>query len=56
MGTVNYSTSDYITMGVRPYDSWELEKDSEFMDEIRQECEKYGGTIEDTITQYNRAC
>lgn len=25
MGAVNYFTSDYITMGLRPYDSWELE-------------------------------
>lgn len=39
-------------MGIRPYDPWELEKDSEFMEEIRQECEKYGGTIEDTIANY----
>lgn len=52
MGAVNYFTSDYITMGIRPYDPWELEKDSEFMEEIRQECEKYGGTIEDTIANY----
>lgn len=25
MGAVNYFTSDYITMGLRPYDLWELE-------------------------------
>lgn len=35
MGTVNYFTSDYITMGLRPYDSLELEKDTEFMDAIQ---------------------
>lgn len=29
MGAVNYFTSDYITMGLRPYDSLELEKDIE---------------------------
>lgn len=45
MGAVNYFTSDYITMGLRPYDSWELENDSDFMEEMRRECEEYGGTI-----------
>lgn len=33
MGAVNYFTSDYITLGLRPYDSWELENDSDFMEE-----------------------
>lgn len=40
MGAVNYFTSDYITMGLRPYDSWELENDSDFMEEMRRECEE----------------
>ena len=56
MGAVNYFTSDYITMGLRPYDSWEFEKDSEFMEEVRQECEEYGGTIEDAIASYMEDC
>lgn len=56
MGAVNYYTSDYITMGLRPYDSWELEKDSEFMEEIRQECEEYGGTMENAIADYIEDC
>lgn len=64
MGAVNYFTSDYITMGLRPYDSLELEKDTEFMEEMRRDCEEYGGTKEmrdelrtiPTWTQYNRAC
>ena len=38
MGAVNYFTSDYITMGLRPYDLLELEKDTEFMEEMRREC------------------
>lgn len=53
MGAVNYFTSDYITMGLRPYDSWELENDSDFMEEMRRECEEYGGTIENAIADYN---
>ena len=40
MGAVNYFTSDYITMGLRPYDLWELENDLDFMEEMRQECEE----------------
>lgn len=51
MGAVNYFTSDYITMGLRPYDLLELEKDTEFMEEMRDELR----TIS-TWTQYNRAC
>lgn len=51
MGAVNYFTSDYITMGLRPYDSWELENDSDFMKEMRDELR----TIP-TWAQYNRAC
>lgn len=56
MGTVNYFTSDYITMGLRPYDSRELENDSDFMEEMRQECEEYGGTVESAIDNYIQSC
>lgn len=56
MGAVNYFTSDYITIGLRPYDSWELEKDSDFMEEIRRECEECGGTIENIINDYIELC
>ena len=52
MGAVNYFTSDYITMGLRPYDSWEPENDSDFMEEMRRGCEEYGGTIENAIADY----
>lgn len=56
MGAVNYFTSDYITMGLCPYDSLELEKDTEFMEEMRRECEEYGGTIENAIADYIQSC
>lgn len=56
MGAINYFTSDYITMGLRPYDSCELEKDSDFMEEISRECEEYGGTIENAIADYIQDC
>lgn len=56
MGTVNYFTSDYITMGLRPYDSEEFEKNSEFIEEMHRECEEYGGTIENAIADYIEEC
>lgn len=52
MGAVNYFTSDYITMGLRPYDSLELENDLEFMEEMQTQVNEYGGTIENAIAKY----
>lgn len=56
MGAINYFTSDYITIGLRPYDSWELEKDSDFMEEMQTQVNEYGGTIENAITEYIENC
>lgn len=56
MGAVNYFTSDYITMGLRPYDSLELENDLEFMEEMQTQVNEYGGTIENAITEYIEDC
>lgn len=56
MGAVNYFTSDYITMGLRLLDSYELENDLEFMEEVRRECEKYGGTVQEAIDNYINDC
>ena len=56
MGTVNYFTSDYITLGLKPCDPLEMKKDFEFMEEMRQKCENYGGTIEDAINDYIKIC
>lgn len=36
MGTINYYTSDYITIGQRPVDLYDLEKDAVFMRELRE--------------------
>jgi len=36
MGTINFKTSKYITMGVKPYDAAEVAKDPEFMDYISE--------------------
>lgn len=37
MGTVNYFTSDYITMGVKPYEASDLLNDSDFMQFVKNE-------------------
>lgn len=52
MGAVNYFTSDYITMGVKPYDECDLESDSDFMEAIQEEVDEFGGTIDGAIESY----
>lgn len=37
MGTINYFTSDYITLGVKPYEVDDYRKDNDFMDFIKEE-------------------
>ena len=54
MGTVNYKTSDYITLGIEPLSAYDLEHDPGFMEEITAEVEEYGGNIEDAIYDYIR--
>ena len=36
MGAINYGTSDYITMGIKPYDVEDYLNDSDFMDYARE--------------------
>ena len=47
MGTINYTTSNYITMGLVPYDIDDLKKDSCFMAEAAEEVAEYGGVLND---------
>ena len=56
MGAVNYFTSDYITLGLRPYDTSDFENDSEFMEELQNECNEYGGTLENALQDYIQSC
>lgn len=56
MGAVNYFTSDYITMGLRPYDINDFENDRGFMEELQKEIDEYGGTIENGISDYIQSC
>ena len=36
MGTINYRTSNYITMGINPPSACDLENDADFMEELRE--------------------
>ena len=56
MGTFNYFTSDYITMGLKPYYASDLENDHDFMEELQKEVDEYGGTIEEALNNYISAC
>ena len=56
MGTINYKTSDYLTMGLNPVSSYDLKNDSYFMEEMKQEISEYGGTIENAIQDYITQC
>lgn len=56
MGAVNYFTSDYITIGLRPYDAEDLTSDADFMEEIKKEVEEYGGTVESALDNYISGC
>lgn len=56
MGAVNYFTSDYITLGLHPYDIDDFTSDADFMDEIENEIEEYGGTVEEAINNYINDC
>ena len=56
MGTVNYKTSDIITLGLRPYEPRDFELDPDFMEDARERCEENGCSlfdwIEGTINEY----
>lgn len=56
MGTINYKTSDYITLGLVPLSAYDLEQDADFMEWIRENVETYGGTIEIEIDNYISGC
>lgn len=53
MGAVNYFTSNYITMGLKPYDVDDFTKDPDFLDFIREEC---GIDTTDENAVYAAAC
>ena len=56
MGAINYCTSDYITLGLRPYDRDELTTDPDFMEALQAQVDEYGGTIETALDSYITEC
>ena len=50
MGTINYMTSNYITMGLNPYDISDFKNDEYLTSEIQKEIKEYGGTVESYIS------
>lgn len=56
MGAVNYYTSNYITIGLKPYSTYDLENDPGFMEELPNEVDEYGGTIEEALESYIQGC
>ena len=59
MGAINYGTSDYITMGIKTVDGWDLLHDPGMKPEIEADAEAYGITPEVAAQQladdYNEA-
>lgn len=49
MGTVNYKTSSVITIGLKPYEYSDFERDPDFMKEARAQVTEYGGSVDDII-------
>lgn len=56
MGTINYFTSDYITLGLRPYYTSDFENDTDFMEELQKEVNEYGGTLEEALSEHIQSC
>lgn len=59
MGTINYFTSDYITLVVKPYDYYDFKNDAEISKDAKEQAEINGTTIEDELhdtIQYYYQC
>ena len=56
MGAINYYTSNYITLGLRPYDKNDYTNDPEFMAALQAEIDEYGGTVEAALDSYINEC
>ena len=54
MGTVNYKTSDYITLGIEPLSAYDLEHDPGFMDEITECAKEWNMDVDEAIYCYIR--
>ena len=51
MGTINYMTSDYITMGIKPESYYDYTQDPVTMEEMKELAEEWNCTIDEAIYQ-----
>lgn len=51
MGTVNYKTSDIITLGLKPWEPDDFLCDPDFMDMARRQSEEYGDDLDEIVYQ-----
>ena len=51
MGTINYGTSDYITLGAKPESRFEWEQDKALMEELKDLAKEHGNTIDEEIEE-----
>lgn len=56
MGSINYRSSDYITMALNCLSSWDIEHDTDLIEELQSEIDEYGGTLESAIDDYINTC
>ena len=56
MSAINFYTSDYITLAIKPYDIDDFKNDTEFMKEMEEETKEYGGTLDDNIYNDIETC
>lgn len=50
MGTINFKTSDFITLAIKPYQADEIAKDADFLQYAREE---YPETDPETVAEWN---
>lgn len=51
MGAINFFTSDYITLAIKPYETDDFMNDSEFMEEAQARIEKDNSSLEVEIQE-----
>ena len=52
MGTINYRTSDYITLGLVPYDRDDYKNDADFMEWLMEDIAGSGMDADAAIDEY----
>ena len=52
MSTINYRTSDYITLAIKPYDPERMKQDPDFMQQITSLAREFNTTVDEEITLF----